>query len=331
MQIMDKFLLNDWLKAIRKMEAGFVLDEVKTYKKAWASIRIKCYDVIQYFDSVNIATEIYKPFKKYPIVVFVKTSTEKSAKRAEKLRNSGCKIIYNAYCDHLTDQTKNDSERINTLRILKCSDIVVVCTEEQKQQFEQFHKSVVLIYESIPEEYFSTVKEHTENECPTLIYCGYSHKAKDTLSIKKVLKKLIEEEKCKLLYLCDKDPKIDDLQYEYLQYDQSKIQQQLLHGDIAIAPRKTDGIELLSHSFTKVALTGAIGLPTVASPVPSYLGSPVVICQEEEQWYAELSKLIESYELREKKGTELRDFILQNYSLRVIGEQYRKLFFTNHN
>lgn len=323
---MDIFLFKDLLKLCKNAQIGFVLDEIKPYKKAWASIRIKCYDVIKYFDSINIATEIYKPFKKYPIVVFVKTSTDKSAKKAERLKSSGYKIIYNAYCDHLTDPTRNDSERINTIRILQCSDIVVVCTEEQKQQFEQFHKKVVLIYESIPEEYFSTMKEHTEKECPTLIYCGYAHKAKDTLAIKNVLKKLIEEEKCKILYLCDKDPKIDDLQYEYLQYDQSIIQEQLLQGDIAIAPRKTDGIELLSHSFTKVALTGAIGLPTVASPVPSYLGSPVVICQDEEQWYIELSKLIESYELREKKGKELRDFIVHNYSLRVIGEQYRKLF-----
>lgn len=326
MQKVDNFLLNELKKTFKHTQIGFMIDEIKPYKKAWASIRIKCYDVIKYFDSIKVASELYKPFKKYRTVVFVKTSSSKAAKRAQQLHRKGVRIIYNAYCDHLTDETRDDEERRNTIKILECSDEVIVCTQEQKQQFDQFHEKVRIVYESVPEEYFCAKKIHEEKNPVTLVYCGYSHKAKDTLVIKHVLEEFIKNGSCELLYLCEKDPQIDGLPYRFVQYDQSRIQEQLLMGDIAIAPRKMEGIDKLSHSFTKVALTGAVGLPTVASPIPSYINTPVALCYNEQEWRETLSFLVQSPQLRQLEGGKLRDYIRENYSINVIGEQYKEIF-----
>ena len=93
-----------------------------------------------------------------------------------------------------------------------------------------------------------------------------------------------------------------------------------------IAPRPMNGIGQSAHSFTKVAFPLAVGLPAVANPVPSYVGTPVILCRNDEEWTEALTKLITDVEERRKIGKQGREYVKDNFSLQKIGEEYRKLF-----
>lgn len=173
--------------------------------------------------------------------------------------------------------------------------------------------------------YFKVCKEHVNKPQVTLIYSGYRSNALHTELIKNVILRLQQECNCKVLLICEADPSIKSFPYEYLHYDQKKIVQDLLAGDIMIAPRPMEGIEKQQHTLTKIASPMAIGLPVVASPVPSYIGTPAILCKDEAEWYEALRKLILNAEMRQKVGQESREFVKRNLATDVIVKEYLSL------
>ena len=134
MKKIDKFLLHDLKKSFIKQEVAFYIDDICTYDKAMASIRMRCYDIMSYLENHGISAELYKPWKKYQAVVFTKTRENKAVQTAKKLHENGTKVIFDAYCEFITDENRSqDIERINILKIASCSDRVITCSIEQKK------------------------------------------------------------------------------------------------------------------------------------------------------------------------------------------------------
>ena len=326
MKIPDKFLWHDFFKLFQKCDVGFYIDDIQPYDRAMASIRMRCYDIIEYFEKCGIRAELYKPFKNYKAVIFTKTRSDRAVETARKLHEKGVPVYYEAYCEYLEDESrKDDWERTNILKIVEQAQVVGTGSSQQAEAFSKYHPKVLMIPESVHDDFFRVEKKHEEKERVTLVYCGYSGKAKDTLCIREVLLKLQEKYHCRLLYICEKDPKLTYFEYDYLEYKQSEIPSQLLQGDIMIAPRPMEGIGQSAHSFTKVAYPLAVGLPAVANPVPSYVGTPVILCRNDEEWTEALTRLITNVEERRKVGKQGREYVKDNFSLQKIGEEYRKL------
>lgn len=327
MKIPDKFLWRDFLKLFRRCEVAFYIDDIQPYHKAMASIRMRCYDIIEYFENSGIRAELYKPFKNYKAVFFTKTRSDRAVKTAKKLHEKGIPVYYEAYCEYLEDESrKDDWERNNILKILEQAQVIGTGSSQQAEAFSKYHPKVLMVPESVHDHFFKVEKIYESKERVTLVYCGYSEKAKDTLCIREVLHALQKKYGCRLLYICERDPQLPDFEYEYLQYKQSEIPKQLLLGDIMIAPRPMEGIEQLAHSFTKVAYPLAVGLPAVASPVPSYIDTPVILCRSDEEWMEALTRLIIDAEERKRVGKQGREYVKKNFSLQKIGEEYRRIF-----
>jgi len=324
MKTVDKFLLHDLLKGFKKQKIAFYIDDICTYDKAMASIRMRCYDILLFLEKQGLEVELYKPWKRYQAVIFTKTREDKAVRVARELREKRTKVIFDAYCEFIADEgMSQNKERNNILAITALSDCVITCSTEQQKDFGMYHDKVKLIPESVHDNFFTVQKEHMQTNQVTLVYCGYSKKAKDTLCILDDLKWLQKKYNCKLLYLCEKDPEIKEIEYSFEKYEQSKIHEQLLQGDIMIAPRPMEGIEKLAHSFSKVAYPLSVGLPTVASPVPSYLNTPVIICENGVQWRNEISNLINNPKERQELGAKGRQYVYQTLSLEVIGKKYK--------
>lgn len=322
MFIPDKFLIKDLFKSFRRCKIGFYIDDIKPYNKALASIRMRCYDIIDYFEKKGIHAELYKPLKKYDLVIFTKTCTNRSVEVAKKLKEKGTGVYFESYCEYLDNEKVDNQEKRNILATMGIADIVGVSSDVQQETFSKFHNHVLMIPESVHDDFFRVQKKHEQKEKLTLVYCGYSHKAKDTLCILDVLKRLQKEKNCDILYLCEKDPELTELSYRYLKYDQKRIAEQFMEGDIMIAPRPMSETGMNAHSFTKAAYPLAAGLPTVASPMPSYKDSPVILCDTEEEWYAVLTELMEDVSKRQQLGNEGREFVREHYSVEAIGSRY---------
>ncbi len=318
----DFFLWKDFLKCFRKEhKVAFVVDEISTYNTAMASVRMRCYDIITFLEEKGINAELYKEERNYDVVIFSKTSSDKAVACAEKLHREHIPIIYDAYCDYFDDKTrKHDIQNIISITVVATT--VITCSDRQKKHFEKFHSKVYSISEGIAIDHMKHTKKHGDKVKTVLVYCGYTEKAKDTIYIKDIIIKLQREMNCKLLYICQRDPKIKDFKYQYIKYNQRIISRQLCKGDIMIAPRDMSVKKNYEHSFTKIGLPMAIGLPVVASPLPSYIGSPALLCENMNEWEITLKKLILDKEYRAQKAEEGIDYIKKNYTIDIIGTKY---------
>jgi glycosyltransferase involved in cell wall biosynthesis len=72
----------------------------------------------------------------------------------------------------------------------------------------------------------------------------------------------------------------------------------------------------------------SIGLPVVASPVPSYQSSPAILCKNENEWEVALGKLIDHVEERRMYKEKGLRFIEENLSMEVIGNKYMEIINT---
>lgn len=325
MKRLDSFLLKDMLKAFVNCEVGFVIEGYPTYKDAMASVRIRCYDVINYLEKKGIKAELYKPYKNYKIVLFTKAQNDRAIKIARKLKQKGTIVYYESYCDGIDDDSVKSDAKECVKEMLKLTDIAGVASEVHRESYSNVHSNVVMIPESVPDTFFGYRKKHINDKRPTLVYCGYSDKARDLLCIEDVIVKLQKERNCELIIISEKDPKIKEFEYRFIVYEQDKIAQLFLEGDIMVAPRPLQGIEKRGHSFTKASYPLAVGLPTVASPMPSYLNTPVVVCNNNQEWYETLCDLLDNPQKRNELGNEGIQYIRNHYSMDVVGKEYLKI------
>jgi hypothetical protein len=72
----------------------------------------------------------------------------------------------------------------------------------------------------------------------------------------------------------------------------------------------------------------SVGIPVIASKVPSYAGSPAILCENQTDWYNSLNMLLEDKERRESRGKEGILYCKENFSQSVITTHYTSLFNT---
>lgn len=308
---------------------GWVIEAKWPYLNLMASSRIRCFDIIEFLNSQNIKTGLYKPFKRYDIVVFQKSFSEKYYELAKKLSARGSRIILDMnvnYFKKTGETTQVTEKQIEDLhRFLDITDTVLVSSPYLKGVAEKFHPDVRYIPEHV-----STIGSYSPKTLSTpakLLYCGYAVKANDVLLIEDVLSELSRESNLEFIFVCDYNPSIRlPVKTAFIKYKQKTLPEILRQGDIKIAPRRLDNSYDLGHSFTKIGYPMSVGLPVVASPVPSYEGSPAIFAITNEDWLNHLRYLFNNpaeYSMLSEKGIA---FVKDNFSLRKIGNMYIELF-----
>lgn len=316
-----------------KIKVGFVISSSEEYTKTMASTRLRCFDVIIFLNNKKIKAEVYNSQKKYEIVIFQKCYSKNHIELARRLKQEGSIVVFDINIDvsqlsenmgiYSQEQIKTINEQKEDINImLKEVDYVLTSTEYLKSIYSQYHSDVFCIEENVNEQFFKVKKEHKPSTKINLLYVGYSSKAIEINIIKDVLIQLNKEYNIELNCVTDSKPEINYMPINFYKYDQNIVHKQLLDSDIKIAPRDLTKKYNLGHSFTKVAYPMAVGIPAVASPVPSYLNREVLICNNTIQWNETLKKLITNHNYRNYIGNKSREFVLNNFTINTIGQQY---------
>ncbi len=114
----------------------------------------------------------------------------------------------------------------------------------------------------------------------------------------------------------------------YVPYVERSVVSQILLGDIFIAPRNMQESYNQGHSFTKIGVAMALGLPVCASPVPSYLHSPAHVCRTLEEWGACLEHLMSDEHERMSCSQAGIAYCHNRYGVDVIMKLYKRFFQT---
>jgi hypothetical protein len=113
------------------------------------------------------------------------------------------------------------------------------------------------------------------------------------------------------------------------QWHRNRVWEQLLKCDIAVLP-SDESDWYRSKPNTRMTMLKALGLPIVASPIPSYLatlahGRGCYFAQDVDDWVDGLDSL-RNFERRREMGLAERDEILAKYRLESIGGRWLELF-----
>lgn len=319
------FLLREFLKIFsltnKKKRIGFVLDVLPIpYSLVMASTRMRVYDIILYFSKdKDFFLELYKPWKKYDAVIFQKAFRNEHFLLAKALKKKGVKIVLD-----LNTTVFNSNKNVQTF--IRLTDWLLVSSpyllNSAKKTFPQ--QRVSLIEEHIPDIVFSVQKNI--NPLPkTLVYAGYAQKASEIFNIENILKSFRKQHFFSILFLCEKDPRIsiDGIECTFVKYHQHIVHKQLLDGDIFIAPRDLTDPTNYGHSFSKIGLPMAIGLPVIASPIPAYEGSPALLCATDKEWQDNLSLLFTNTNKRAALSKKGQLYCKNRYSTEKITLAYR--------
>lgn len=298
------------------------------YNANWGSTRLRVNDIIYYsLYSNQINLSFFNPFMKYDILIFQRIFSKKAYLIASKYKRMGTKIILDINVNYFdkTSEIIEKQQSDDIINFLNLTDLIITTSDYLKNYIEhnKFFSKVLVIPEIISDDFFKVQKVHREKEIINLIYVGYAIKALELHLIKDELEELNKAYKIILITICEKPPRLNiKINKKYVRYDQYLLPLEIAKGDIFLAPRDINEPYNLGHSFTKIGYPMSVGLPVLASPVPSYLKSPTIINNDYDSWYYEIEKLINDYQLRNTLGNQGRIYCKLNYSKDIIMKKY---------
>jgi glycosyltransferase involved in cell wall biosynthesis len=330
-----KFILKELLKSLvpkrQRKRVGFIVPHISLYHRVTASTRIRVYDVIEAFrNDVHFQMEIYRPFRKYDIVVFLKTYDGEAFQLAEKLKEGGTRVVF----DININVFESGSRFVTTIQRQQAMDFAHLCdavitnsihTENVLRRLFP-EKKVQLIHEAIHTSYFGIKRELPKQF--TMLWMGYSHKAEALLLIKEVLLELYKTYSFKLLLVSEKDSHLDfgEIPVEFRPYRHHKVSTHLSEANVFLAPRDLNDPYNLGHSFTKVGIALAAQIPVVASPVPSYLEAPILLCKSNDEWFVTLKELLDNKTDLEALGLSGKEFCFRYFCMDEVRNVYSTFF-----
>ncbi len=303
------------------------------YNELDASTRFRVNDVIYqslYSNELNI--RFYNPFRKLDILVFQKNFSEKAYKIAcsTKLRKK-IKIVLDLNVNYFDKKTGyiTQEQREDVIRFTKITDKIITTTQYLKDYLinNDLFTDIEVIPEMIPDRFFTIKKKHTNKKKINLLYVGYTVKARELELIKDVLEKLTKEYNLNLITICERPPNLNiKIKKRFIKYHPSTVHKTMLEGDIFISSRNMNWSYNLTHSFLKIGHPMSIGIPVVASPIPSYLKSPAVLCHDNACWLNKIKELIEDYNLRNIIGKKGIEYCKNHFSEKIVMNKYLNFF-----
>lgn len=109
------------------------------------------------------------------------------------------------------------------------------------------------------------------------------------------------------------------------------VGQHLSGASIGIAPMPVWNPYYLNKAFSKPLSYMAVGLPVVASSIPSYRelmtnGVNGFLARNHEDWVSALTALVESTDLRRQIGQAGRETLIATHSVEAVAESFLKVF-----
>ncbi|MBN2483470.1 MAG: hypothetical protein JXD21_04640 [Candidatus Omnitrophica bacterium] len=315
-------------KVSKSIPIGWVVPKLLPYPMVMASTRLRVYDVIRYLRENGLATESYRPWGGYKVVIFQKCFHKKAIRLAQKLRKKNIKVVLDINVNYIDGDPAfvTDEHRKNILDMLSVCDAVITPSQYLRDLYARHHHFCFLIEEIIEDRFLSVRKMHNDIQKVMVIFCGYAIKAREVYMIGDLIRSLYQRRKIEFTCICEKDPRLQDVPYQFVRYNHKRLPQLLLKGDIKISPRDMERKYNLGHTFTRIGYPMAVGLPVVASPLAAYKGSPALLCNTQDDWTKGLERLISDWRYRRELGEKGQAFVRDHFTKGPIIRKYLDFF-----
>jgi glycosyltransferase involved in cell wall biosynthesis len=307
-----------------------------------AAVAMRSANVARWIDRHDrrFRTELYRPERRYDVVVFVKAMDEAAQREAERVSGYGGRVVFDANVNYYevwgeydvagTEPTPEQQEQ--AIAITQLADWVVADSSYLLGIVRKHTDRASWIPDNVDTRLFRPPRRAPRRSGPLrLVWSGMAHKARHLLVVRDVLSSL---EGVELLVASNERPEaLAELQdvapCRFEQFSLRGYVRLLRDRDVIISPKRLNNGYELGHSEWKITLGMAAGLPAVASPQPSYVEAIEhrgggIVADGDDEWRAALERLRDS-DLRDELGRRARETVLERYATPVVARQYADL------
>lgn len=248
----------------------------------------------------------------FDVLIFQKVRDEQAQAFAREARRRGIRTIF-LHCDC-----------IDTDMVTAVDDLVVISRNLRDYYQQRYGVDSTIIADAIEVDP-AKEKEHSDKRTITLVWVGYSDNWASVQLIRDVVGRL-DDNRFRLKTISN-HPDAD------VPWALDTVTEEILEGDVGVIPANLDAWGM-GKSSNRLTMFMALGMPVVASPVPSYLdiieqGINGYIAQAPEEW-ADALEALDSAESRRCIGSRARTDVYRRFSIEHIGQQWIDFLYREH-
>lgn len=298
--------------------------------------------------STGLTYEVFKPWRRYAAVVFLKSMGSAACALAQRLRAAGTRIVFDANVDYLTPpwgtfyyrgMAPTEEQRGQAQAITALADGIIADSPHLAAAWGRAHPAVRWIPDHVRMGDVPALHAWQPSGKLTLVWSGEAVKLFEFLAIEEPLRRIARHVRLRFVTnsLAALDRWHDGLadrfrallavvEHEFIPF--RSIPQLLAiyaQGGIAVSPRFLDNSYNLGHTEWKVALPMACGRTVLATPVPSYEevarlsgGRGLRLCADDAAWDAAFAAALGSGIDFAAEGAAARRTIEEHYSTPVV-------------
>ena len=303
LQVNPRVLLNGWPSgsAVAVMRFGWLADALRR-------------------SGSDLRYELYRPWRHYDAVVFMKSMGPEAARLMVQLRRRGTRVVFDANVDYFTpawgtfrcaglEPTEEQTRQATFMA--EHADLVIADSLHIAQVVSSRGWPVTCITDHVRDDLLAAqpAGRPVQGEPLPLLWCGEAHKLFELLLIKPMLEEMAGRIRLRIItndlaalqrWRAPEREAMAELlarvPHEFLPFQSVEALMKVYDGGgIFISPRFMDNSYNLGHTEWKITLPMARGCPVLCSGQPSYLqvaekaqGRGIRICQTPEDWRAAL-------------------------------------------
>lgn len=284
--------------------AWFLPVRHRNYDRMPGSVWIRCLQLLPYLEALGVASVVNDPRARADVAVFVRCQDASARELARAARARGTRVVLDL-CVNYLDETGLlpggygvERRQVDECRaMLEVADAVTAASAFIAGRARKDHPAVEYLPDSVDRRHFSGTKSSWHRDRPVAIWSGYAVKGPEIEPVRR----LLAERGIPLVVVSDARPRLGG-PYEYHRWRHASAPADLLRGDFCIAPRDLTHPYNLGHSFFRIGVFLAQGVPALAAPVPSYAevlesGRNGLVCDDDAAWAAALDRVVAEPEM----------------------------------
>lgn len=296
--------------------------------------------------SGDLYYELYRPWRDYDVVVFLKSMGKQCEAKLVQLKERGTKTVFEANVDYYTEAPPQNlpgelaptpQQRETAIAMTRGADAVIASSSELARVCSGYAKEAAAVPDNILP---SIVPRREPPPCIQggllhLWWSGMAAKLHDFLSIAGVLTRYAgrlhlhfvtgDFAEAKQKWSAEVSRKVDELlsrmphTFHRFRGIPGLLELYSTNGGVIVSPRYLDSPYNRSHTEWKLTLGLACGLCGIGSPQPSYVEAAAAsdgaleICANEKEWTEAIENILSDPESAHCRGTAGRNTIMETY------------------
>lgn len=296
--------------------------------------------------------EVYRPWRTYDAVIFLKAMGPLAEDMASKLRRRGTVVAFDANVNHYDvrghsyylNMLPTKEQQADAISMTRNADGVIADSQYLEEKIAPYNKHVTWIPDcvdmrSVPE---FTPWRYRKGRLP-LLWSGQSLKLFELLAIEDVLREYSSHIELILVTNGVRDNSrwfdstregvdrmLNDIPHRFVDFKSiAQLWSIYATGGVVVSPRFLDNTYNYGHTEWKITLGMSCGRFTVCDAVPSYVtvseranGEGIRICRSGSDWKKVLDQILSSNVDLGTEGRRARATVETYYSANVVAAQH---------